>query len=166
MAPDGGGALLDLNFAGGDYFRVMGIELLHGRPFTPDEAVTPNSSVIISRSAAARLWPDQDPARPAAPPHRRHAAVVHRGRRGRRREAGRLARGRRGDRLLSADGPDAGHVGDGIAGLRRQVAAGREPGPRGARARAPGGAGSAGVPRVHDGVPGAALDGRSCRSRC
>jgi len=35
--------------------------LLRGRPFTRDEAVTPNTSVIISRSAAARLWPDRDP---------------------------------------------------------------------------------------------------------
>jgi predicted permease len=61
MDPDGSGALLDQNFTGGDYFRVMGIDLLRGRPFTPDEAITPNSNVIISRSAAARLWPDQDP---------------------------------------------------------------------------------------------------------
>jgi putative ABC transport system permease protein len=61
MDPDGGGALLDQNFAGGDYFRVMGIDLLRGRPFTSDEAVTSNSSIIISRSAAARLWPDRDP---------------------------------------------------------------------------------------------------------
>jgi predicted permease len=60
MAPEGGGALLDRNFAGGDYFRVMGIDVLRGRQFTPDEAVTPNSSVIISQSAAARLWPDRD----------------------------------------------------------------------------------------------------------
>ena len=61
MAPEGGGALLDQNFTGGDYFRVMGIELLRGRQFTPDEAIIPNSSVIISQSAAARLWPDRDP---------------------------------------------------------------------------------------------------------
>jgi hypothetical protein len=61
MDPNGGGALLDQNFAGGDYFRVMGIDLLQGRPFTSDEAVTPNNSVIISRSAAARLWPDRNP---------------------------------------------------------------------------------------------------------
>ena len=61
MAPEGGGALLDQNFAGGDYFSAMGIELLQGRQFTPDEAVTPNSSVIVSQSAAARLWPDRDP---------------------------------------------------------------------------------------------------------
>jgi predicted permease len=61
MAPEGGGALLDQNFAGGDYFRVMGIDVLRGRQFTPDEAFTLNSSVVISQSAAARLWPDRDP---------------------------------------------------------------------------------------------------------
>jgi putative ABC transport system permease protein len=71
MDPEGGGALLDRNFTGGDYFRVMGIDLLRGRPFTPDEAVVPNSNVVVSQSAAARLWPDQDPLgqriRPAGP---------------------------------------------------------------------------------------------------
>ena len=38
----------------------MGIELLRGRPFTPDEAVSANNSVIVSQSAAARMWPDRD----------------------------------------------------------------------------------------------------------
>ena len=60
MPPDNGGALLDTNFTGGDYFRVMGIELLRGRPFTADEAVSANNSVIVSQSAAARMWPDRD----------------------------------------------------------------------------------------------------------
>ena len=32
-APDGG-ALLEQNFTGGDYFNVMGIKLLQGRTFT------------------------------------------------------------------------------------------------------------------------------------
>ena len=59
MNAEGGGALLDVNFTGGDYFRAMGIALLQGRTFSNDEAVTPNSSVVISRSAAARLWPGQ-----------------------------------------------------------------------------------------------------------
>ena len=49
-----------MNFAGGDYFKVMGIDLLQGRAFTNDEAVTPNNSVVISRGAAAKLWPGQD----------------------------------------------------------------------------------------------------------
>jgi hypothetical protein len=37
----------------------MGIELLQGRTFTRAEAMTPNSSIIVSRSAAARLWPGE-----------------------------------------------------------------------------------------------------------
>jgi predicted permease len=61
MPPQAGGALLDVNFAGGDYFRAMGIELQRGRSFTTDEAVTPNSHVVISQSAASRMWPDRDP---------------------------------------------------------------------------------------------------------
>ena len=61
LDPQSGGVLLDQNFTGGDYFRIMGIDLLRGRPFTRDEAVTPNANVIISRSAAERLWPKQDP---------------------------------------------------------------------------------------------------------
>jgi putative ABC transport system permease protein len=59
MNVDGGGALLDMNFAGGDYFKVMGIELLQGRTFSNDEAVTPNNSIIVSRSAAAKMWPNE-----------------------------------------------------------------------------------------------------------
>jgi putative ABC transport system permease protein len=61
MNQESGGTLLNENFTAGDYFRVMGIDLLRGRPFTSDECVTPNSNVIISRSAAERLWPNQDP---------------------------------------------------------------------------------------------------------
>ena len=60
MSNDGDGVLLDQNFTGGDYFRAMGIEVLTGRQFTVGEAVTPNNSIIISRSAAAKLWPNQN----------------------------------------------------------------------------------------------------------
>ena len=59
-AADGDGTLLNMNFTGGDYFKVMGIELLQGRTFTSNEAVTPNSNVIISRSAAEKLWPGEN----------------------------------------------------------------------------------------------------------
>jgi putative ABC transport system permease protein len=53
------GMLLDMTYTAGDYFRVMGIDLLQGRPFSDAEAVTPNGSVIVSRSAAEKLWPGQ-----------------------------------------------------------------------------------------------------------
>jgi predicted permease len=56
-----GGALLKQNWTGGEYFRAMGIDLIRGRTFTDAEAVSPNSSAIVSRSAAERLWPGQDP---------------------------------------------------------------------------------------------------------
>ena len=59
MGADANGVLLGINFTGGDYFRAMGIRLLQGRTFTDDEAVTPNSSVVISRSAAQKLWPHE-----------------------------------------------------------------------------------------------------------
>lgn len=58
---DGGGARLQMNFTGGDYFGVMGIKLLQGRTFTTGEAVTPNNSVIVSRSTVEKLWPNQNP---------------------------------------------------------------------------------------------------------
>src|SRR6185436_9765616 len=61
MAGDAQPLLLNLNFTGGDYFRAMSIPLLQGRAFTTDEAVTANSNVIVSRSAAEKLWPGQNP---------------------------------------------------------------------------------------------------------
>jgi predicted permease len=60
MPSESGGTLLGMNFTGGDYFRAMGIRLLKGRVFTNDEAVTPNSNVLVSRSAASKLWPNAD----------------------------------------------------------------------------------------------------------
>jgi predicted permease len=61
MSQDSAGTMLDFNVTGGDYFSAMGIALLQGRTFTNDEAVTPNTSVVISRSTAERLWPGQNP---------------------------------------------------------------------------------------------------------
>ena len=55
------GARVQRNFTGGDYFRALGIALLQGRTFTNDEAITPNTNVIVSRAAAEKLWPGQDP---------------------------------------------------------------------------------------------------------
>jgi predicted permease len=52
--------LVNMNFTGGDYFRALRIHVLQGRVFTAEEAVTPNNSAIISRSAAEKLWPGQN----------------------------------------------------------------------------------------------------------
>jgi predicted permease len=55
------GFRVSLNFAGGDVFKALGIPVLQGRAFTTDEAVTPNHSVIVSKSVAEKLWPGQSP---------------------------------------------------------------------------------------------------------
>jgi predicted permease len=50
-------ATMNINFAGGDYFNAIGIPQIAGRNFNSQEAVSPNRSVIISRSAAEKLFP-------------------------------------------------------------------------------------------------------------
>ena len=166
MDPQSGGVLLDQNFAGGDYFKVMGIDLLRGRPFTNDEAVTPNSQRGHQPVGGREALAGRVAARQAHSPSHRSRAVVHRRRRRRRRQAGRLAGRGRSHRLLPVDRADADRVGDGIARLRGQVAAGREPRPRSSRAGPPDRAGGARVSRLHDGVPGRRDRWCSCRSRC
>jgi putative ABC transport system permease protein len=55
------GTLLNVTFAGGDYYKTMGIKVLAGRPFTREDAVSSLGNVVISKSAADLLWPGQDP---------------------------------------------------------------------------------------------------------
>jgi predicted permease len=61
MTEADGGTLLNVTFAGGDYFRAMGIDLLQGRNFLREEAEVPNTNMIVSRGTAERMWPGQDP---------------------------------------------------------------------------------------------------------
>jgi predicted permease len=56
----GEGVLLNFNFTAGDYFRTMRIALFEGRPFNADDHGPSRGNVILSRSAAERLWPGQD----------------------------------------------------------------------------------------------------------
>jgi len=44
-----------------DYFRTMGIPLISGRTFRPNEIPDPWSVAIVNRSAARRYFPDEDP---------------------------------------------------------------------------------------------------------
>jgi putative ABC transport system permease protein len=60
MPADAQPLLLHLNFAGGDVFKALRVPVLQGRAFSNEEAFTPNTSVILSRSAADKLWPGQD----------------------------------------------------------------------------------------------------------
>jgi predicted permease len=59
MAADAQPALIRMNFTGGDYFKAASIPTLQGRTFTREEATTPNNSVLLSRSAAEKLFPGQ-----------------------------------------------------------------------------------------------------------
>ena len=101
--------------AGGAYFQTMGIELLRGRYFERVEEERGLPNVIISQSAAAMLFPGEDPidkqVRPAAATERQ---VVHRHRRGRGRPGGRPPA-----QIPGADGVFAGRVA--VAGVRPEV---------------------------------------------
>jgi hypothetical protein len=55
------GPLLGVTWTGGDYFRTMGIDLLRGRPFAANAVEAEVSNVVLSKSAADLLWPNQDP---------------------------------------------------------------------------------------------------------
>ena len=58
------GAGLDLStqiFVQGDYFRAMGIPLLHGRFFTPEDKQGAQLVVIVNHKLAEQSWPGQDP---------------------------------------------------------------------------------------------------------
>jgi predicted permease len=58
QTPDGG-VPLEYTTAGGDYFATMGIPLLAGRALSRAENTVNPGSVVISRTAAERLWPGQ-----------------------------------------------------------------------------------------------------------
>jgi putative ABC transport system permease protein len=45
----------------GDYFRAMGIPLVHGRLFTEDDKKGAQSVVIVNQELARQSWPDQNP---------------------------------------------------------------------------------------------------------
>ena len=45
----------------GDYFRAMGIALLHGRYFTEDDKAGKQLVLIVNRKLAQHYWPNQDP---------------------------------------------------------------------------------------------------------
>lgn len=58
---DGEGSLVNMTYAAGDYFGTMGIALLGGRVFTPDDHSTTLGNIVVSQSAAKLLWPGVDP---------------------------------------------------------------------------------------------------------
>jgi hypothetical protein len=57
----GAGIRLGMTTVAGDYFSTMGIRVLEGRVFTPDEQRGNPGYVILNRAAANLLWPGQSP---------------------------------------------------------------------------------------------------------
>jgi putative ABC transport system permease protein len=51
----------EMNFVSPDYFRVMGMPILRGRAFGPEDVMDKPGTVIIDESLAARYFPGQDP---------------------------------------------------------------------------------------------------------
>jgi predicted permease len=47
------------NIVGGDYFRAMDVEIVHGRAFTPDDRPESRRVVIVNEEFARRFWPGQ-----------------------------------------------------------------------------------------------------------
>lgn len=52
---------LNFTFSAGDHFKVMGTKVLAGTPFSNDDATGMLGHVVVSKSAAASLWPGQNP---------------------------------------------------------------------------------------------------------
>lgn len=55
------GTMLSYTYTAGDYFKTMGIRMTTGRMFARNEQLGASGLVIVSKSAAARLWPGADP---------------------------------------------------------------------------------------------------------
>jgi predicted permease len=53
------GPSINMTFAAGDYFRTLSIAVLDGRVFETADHLTQHGNVVVSRSAANLLWPDQ-----------------------------------------------------------------------------------------------------------
>ena len=54
-------ATAELNTVTDDYFRLLNIPLLHGRTFDSRDSATAPIAVVVSRSLAAREWPNDSP---------------------------------------------------------------------------------------------------------
>ena len=66
------------NVVSSGYFKTLGIRLLAGRDFTPEEAESRAPVVVISERAAREAWPGQDPiGREVRLPKRFHREVPH-----------------------------------------------------------------------------------------
>jgi putative ABC transport system permease protein len=62
-----------------NYFRTMGIPVLKGREFTPQDTVSAPGAIVINETMARAFWPKQDPGRQSDPAGRVRRAAPHGG---------------------------------------------------------------------------------------
>jgi predicted permease len=53
--------MIPVEAGGSDYFRVMGIPILHGRGFTDADREDAPEVAVVGETVARRLWPNEDP---------------------------------------------------------------------------------------------------------
>jgi predicted permease len=88
-APSGEGTRIAYQYISSEYFQELDIPILRGRTFSVDEARSGTSGVVLSESAARKLWPTQEaigqfvnlipptgPVRGGRPPQYRTAQVI------------------------------------------------------------------------------------------
>ncbi len=59
--PEGTGGMVGWRFVTPDYFRVLGIPIVRGRPFTAQDRAPSAFVTILSQSLARRMFPTKDP---------------------------------------------------------------------------------------------------------
>ena len=57
----GDAPLVEFRWIAGDYFRAMGVPLLKGRLFTPQDRQGSTQVIVINQAMADKYWPGQDP---------------------------------------------------------------------------------------------------------
>ncbi|MFO7769254.1 MAG: ABC transporter permease [bacterium] len=55
------GSAIKFNLVGPEYFDILGIPLLRGRPFTTDDRTGGPRVAVVNQTMARRLWPAEDP---------------------------------------------------------------------------------------------------------
>ncbi len=61
LPPHSSSFFAEFRWIGGDYFRTMGIPIVRGRHFLPEERSGKRRAIIINETMARALWGDRDP---------------------------------------------------------------------------------------------------------
>jgi putative ABC transport system permease protein len=59
--PESNGPVVSIRIATPDYFKTLGMTLLRGRDFTPQDREETQPVLVVNETAAQTIWPGQDP---------------------------------------------------------------------------------------------------------